>query len=606
MPKRWQWKPSDVGAIEDLAQQAQISPILAHMLLARGLKHPAAVAAFLDPKLTDLHDPNALPGVPAAADRLMAAIAAQEPIVVYGDYDADGMTATAILIECLRAIGGDVTYYVPNRLEDGYGLSREALTKLAARGKRVVVSVDCGIGAIDEARLARELGMDLIVTDHHQCGAELPDVTAIVHPALPGTNYPFHGLCGAGVALKLGWALAQRASGSTKVRPELRELLMQAIGLAAIGTIADVVPLLDENRALVKHGLVSLAQRPGLGLSHLLKVTKLTGRSHLESDHVAFTIGPRLNAAGRLGQAQLAVELMTTRDPSRAEALAVYIDRLNSDRDTLERSVQAAAAKQAKEQMDADPDAPLVLAGAGWHVGVIGIVAGRLAEKYHRPTIVIALDTIGRKAAVGSARSACGVNLHECLEACRPYLVSCGGHAAAAGLRVEESRLEAFRQAFCEVVAERLQGVSLEPELHIDAEAVLPQLDIATVTQLDKLGPFGSQNPRPVLAATGVSLVEAPRTMGSGDRHFSARFTQHGSTIRAVAFGKAEWIEPLTAAGRHVDIAFRPTINDYNGYRQVQLQVIDWRPSTAPNAEAAPSGPHWADAPRSVADRLSS
>ncbi len=533
MGKRWRWKPTDTQALEELARVAGISPIVAQLLLIRGISDPAQANAFLDPKLSDLRDPESLPGNSHAADLLHRAVVEKRPIVVYGDYDADGMTATSILVNCLRRLQADVTYYVPNRLEDGYGLSADAIRKLAERGKKTIVSVDCGIGAIQEAALCRELGVELIITDHHTVGEMLPDAAAIVHPQLPGHSYPFHGLCGAGVAFKLAWALCQRYCDSAKVTPDLRDFLLQAVGLAAIGTITDVVPLLDENRAIVKHGLHSLLQRPSVGVLELLKITKLVGKSALHSEDVGFSIGPRLNAAGRLGQAQLAVELLTTSDPTRAEALAVYIDKLNKDRDTLERSVQSAAAKQAKEQFDPENDSALVLAAPGWHAGVIGIVAGRIAEKYHRPTIVISLDSIGQKPGIGSARSAGIVDLHATLLACSEHLVSCGGHAQAAGLRVDEHKLPIFRQAFCEAVAERIGGKIPEPEVVIDAQTLFHQLDLATMTQLEKMAPFGAQNPRPLFGATGVTLAEAPKTMGSSDRHFAARFVQQGKTIRA-------------------------------------------------------------------------
>ncbi len=582
MQRKWRWIPNDTRALDDLIRSADVSAIVAQMLLARGVHESNAISAFLDPKLTDLRDPELLPGLTLAADKLYASAKAGRAIVVYGDYDADGMTATSILVCCLRMLNADVTYYVPNRLEDGYGLSCEALRKLAERGKQTVVSVDCGIGSVAEAELCLELGLELIITDHHQIGEQLPKAAAIAHPMLPGSSYPFHGLCGAGVAFKLAWALCQRHSNSSRVTPELREFLLQAIGLAAIGTIADVVPLLDENRALVKHGLLSLYKRPCIGLQSLMKVAKLTGRSELSSENVAFGIAPRLNAAGRLGQAQLAVELMTTTDPARAEALAVYIDKLNADRDTLERSVQLAASKQAKEQCDLENDSALVLAAPGWHVGVIGIVAGRLAEKFHRPTIIIAIDPIGKKPATGSARSAGCVDLHATLEMCRDHLVSFGGHAAAAGLKIEEPNLPLFRQAFCEAVSEHTGGKPTAPEVIIDAQTILSQLDIATIKQIEQMAPFGAQNHRPVLAATNVTLAEPPKTMGSGDRHFTARFVQHGTTLRGVAFGQAEWVAPLTEHRGPIDIAFRPVINEFNGMRRVEIQVVDWRISTSP------------------------
>ena len=584
MEKRWRWRPTDLGFVEDLSRSASISPIVAQMLVARGVQDAETARAFLSPKMSDLRDPELLPGLSKAADVIFESTRQGRAICVYGDYDADGMTATAILVNCLKAVHANVSYYVPNRLEDAYGISKDALRKLASHGKQTIVSVDCGIGSIEEAKLAKELGLELIITDHHTLGVELPDAAAIVHPSLPGSQYPFPGLCGAGVAFKLAWGICQRYSNSAKVTPELREFLLSAMGLAAIGTVADVVPLIDENRALVKHGLISLCKRPSIGMQALLKEISLHDKTEITSENVGFAIAPRLNAAGRLGQAQLAVELMTTSDPHRADALAVYINKLNEDRKTLEQSVYLSASKQIKEQCDLEQDPALVLAGAGWHAGVIGIVAGRIAEKHQRPTIIISLDALGLKPGVGSARSAGNIDLHQALEECRGYLVSCGGHAAAAGLRVQETNLNAFRQAFIEVVAEQRGDQMMIQDIVVDAQATLSQLDLATVLQIEQLAPFGSQNPRPLIAAIKVNLSDPPKTMGQGDKHFSARFVQHGATMRAIAFGQAEWValmgEALGESTETIDIVFRPVINEFNGMRKVEMHLVDWRPST--------------------------
>jgi single-stranded-DNA-specific exonuclease len=310
--KRWRLAPHDPERVAALERTAGVPPIVAQLLLARGVYDADAARLFLDARLTGLRDPDLLPGMDAAADRIYAAAQERRKIVVYGDYDADGITGAAILLTCLRLLGADVSYYVPNRLEEGYGLNADALRSLAGRGARTVISVDCGIASTAEAALARELGLELIVTDHHEFAAELPAAAAIVHPRLPGSSYPFGGLCGAGVALKVAWAVCQRASGAKRVGEALRNFLLSAVGLAAVGTVADVVPLLDENRILVRHGLMSLKHSPPLGLAVLMEVAKLHEKPSLSSEDLAFTLAPRINAAGRFGQAQLAVELLTT------------------------------------------------------------------------------------------------------------------------------------------------------------------------------------------------------------------------------------------------------------------------------------------------------
>jgi single-stranded-DNA-specific exonuclease len=577
--KRWRFVPHDAERIARLEAAAKVPPIVAQLLISRGVYEADAARMFLDAKLTGLRDPDLLPGATAAADRVFAAVRERRKIVVYGDYDADGMTGTAILLSCLRLLGADVSYYVPNRLEEGYGLNGDALRSLKERGASVVVTVDCGIASIREAMLARELGLELVITDHHEFAAELPAAAAIVHPRLPGTSYPFGGLCGAGVALKVAWALCQRASAAKRVTDALRDFLMSAVGLAAIGTVADVVPLVDENRILVRHGLNSLKQAPTLGIAMLLEVANRHEKACLDSEDLAFCLAPRINAAGRFGQAQLAVELLTTDSRERARQLAEYIHELNGSRESLEKSIQLAATKQIKEQFDAEADAALVVAGRGWHKGVIGLVAGKLAEKHHRPVVLIALDELGVKPGVGSARSPNGLNLHAALAACSDHLLGFGGHACAAGLTIDETRIDVFRQAFCEHAGSESSGGSRVGEIRIDAEGPFCQLTLETVRQIQSLAPFGCGNPRPVLCATGVRLAEPPKRIGSGERHISLQLRQQQTKLRGVGFGCAEWADELAAINEPLDIAYRPTINEFRGRQSVEVQLVDWRVS---------------------------
>jgi single-stranded-DNA-specific exonuclease len=579
MSKRWRLPSHDAARISQLEHATGVSPVVAQLLWNRGVYRPDDVKAFLEAKLTHLRNPEELPGAAEAADRLWAAVQAKRRITVYGDYDCDGMTATALLVNCLKLLGAEVNYYIPNRLEEGYGLSNDALRTLASRGSSLVISVDCGICSCDEANTARELGLELIVTDHHEMRDELPQAAALVHPRLPGTAYPFGQLCGAGVALKVAWALCKRAEGNgRRVSDRLREYLMSAVGLAAIGTVADVVPLIDENRVLVRYGLLSLKDRPPLGLAALLRITDLIKRPQLSSEDIAFTLAPRLNAAGRLGQGTLAVELLTTESNEKALSLAQYINELNSSRDSLERSVHKQAIDQIKEQFDPENDPALVLAGRGWHAGVIGIVAGRLAEKYNRPVVLISLDQLGVKAGVGSARSAGRFNLHAALAACGSHLLGHGGHAAAAGLKIDEANITAFRNEFVEYAASEFAAEDRQAELAIDAEAPLSQLTLQTVEQIETLAPFGCGNPRPVLCATGVTLTEPPKRIGSGERHLAVKLAHHGCHMRGVAFGCGDWAEPLMQHGGPIDIAYRPVINDFRGRRTVEVQLVDWKP----------------------------
>ncbi len=557
---------------------AGLPPVVSQLLVARGMRTAAQAAAYLDTKLTSLRDPQLLPGVPEATARLIAAITAKEPIVIYGDYDADGMTAAAILVNTLRLLGAEVSYHVPNRLDEGYGLNEDALRMLARRDKKVVVTVDCGIASIECAKLCRELGLSLIITDHHRLGETIPDAEVVVHPRLPGTNYPFGELCGAGVAFKLAWSLCQSAAGSEKVTPPMRRLLMQSLTLAAIGTVADVVPLVDENRVLVTHGLRTLAADPSDGLIELMTKAGVDMTATMDSETIGFAIAPRLNAAGRLGQAQLAIELLTIDAGERAVSLADYINGLNGTRETLQRSVQLAASKQLKEQYDADADPAFVLAGVGWHAGVIGIVAGRIAEQHGKPTFILSLDTTGKADAVGSGRAGgSGVDLYAALQQCDHRLVRFGGHHAAAGVTIRESEIDAFRGDFCEAVTTQTNRSDPATALRVDAEAPLGQMNLATLKQIETMGPFGAGNPRPVLMARDVEIGEPARTMGGGDRHLTVKIKQGPTELRAVAFGRADWVDALNAAGGPIEVVYKPKINEYRGMKRVEVELVDWR-----------------------------
>ncbi len=579
MPKRWRIHPHEPERIAHLQQAAGVPAVVAQLLLGRGISQPADAKAFLDPKLTDLRDPGLLPGCSEAARQLHEAVLAKRRIVVYGDYDVDGMTGTAVLLKCLQLLGADAGYYVPNRLAEGYGLNHDAVDTLASGKCEVLVTVDCGIGSVDQARACRQKGIALIVTDHHRPGPALPEADAVVHPSLPGSDYPFAGLSGSGVALKLAWALCQRAAGTRKVGPRMRDFLVCAVGLAAMGTVADVVPLVDENRVLVHHGLDSLKRLPPPGIAALMRITELDSKPRLGAEDIGFVLGPRLNAAGRLGQARLGVELLTTDRADRAEELAKYIDELNENRQKLERSIYLAANKQAKDRFDPQADSALVLAEHGWHPGVIGIVAGRLAEKYHRPAILVSFDTLGSRPGVGSARSVPGFDLHAALSACGHHLRSHGGHRAAAGLTVEENHLEAFRAEFCEYAAAEISEEERTAELAIDAEAPLSAFTLKVVGQIERLAPFGQANRRPVMCASGVRLAGPPRQIGAGGHHLSLKLIQHGVSLRAVAFGGGEWADELAAVDGPLDVAFRPVINTFRGRHNVELHLVDWRRS---------------------------
>lgn len=572
--KRWHLLPHDPSAAKQLADAAKTSQVVAQLLLNRGITEPGAARTFLDAPLAALHAPELLPHIPEAANRIVQAVAAGRKVCIYGDYDVDGTTGTAILLGVLKLIGGEPEFYVPNRLDEGYGLNAEAIRQLAASGVVLLVTVDCGITSVAEAEEAKRLGVELIVTDHHEFAATLPRADVLVHPRLPGSAYPHAGLSGAGVAFKLAWAIAQRASGSERVSPKLREFLLDSLGLAALGLVADVVPLRDENRAFVRHGLERLAKRPSPGLKALCQVAKVGDAKPIRSDDIGFRLAPRLNAAGRLDCARLVVELLTTKNPERAEEIAEYLENLNGQRQALERKITTHA-KDLVEAHGYHDDAGIVLASPEWHAGVIGIVASRLVDAYARPALLAALKPNDEPSS-GSGRSVPGFPLHEALKACNGVLESHGGHAAAAGFRVRPSQVDALRERFVQFAKGQFHGVPPEPTLTLEAEVPLSALTLSLLKELDKLEPYGAENPRPRFLAAGLT-VEGPRRIGQSERHLSFRVRQGGSVMRAVAFGMGDRLDELMAKGGECCLVFTPKLNEWQGNRAVEMEVSDLR-----------------------------
>lgn len=594
MPKAWRFPPFDEAVVSRLSAELKVPVLIAQVLASRGYRSGEDAAKFLSAKLMDLHEPDLLPGVAEGAELVVQAVSEERRITIYGDYDVDGVTSTSILWHCLQLLGATVDYYIPHRLEEGYGLNCDAIRQLHEEDpNRLVITVDCGITSVKEAELAKELGLDLIITDHHHLAETLPDARVLVHPRLPGSPYPFGDLCGAGVAFKLAWAICQRMGDGKKASPRMREFLLSAMGLAAIGTVADVVPLVDENRIIVRYGLASLAERASIGMKALMKVSSIEDGKTLQSEDIGFAIAPRINAAGRLSQARLAVELLTTDDEERAVALADYLQQLNKDRQKLERKIF----KQAKEMVAENPDwenAPaLVLASPEWNPGVIGIVASRVAEHFERPAIMISLsrpDEVGQ----ASCRTFAGFDLHAGLTECREHLVSYGGHKYAAGLKINADKIDEFRTAFCDHVGAIHEVTKRDREVAVDAEVRLADLTWKAVKQIDELGPFGAQNPRPKFAASKVEVLGEPRKVGEGERHLQLRLRHYGTTLKAIAFGQAEWAEQILESGGNISICFQPTINRYRGNESVEMLLVDWQPGATVNgsldAEVAAAG----------------
>lgn len=554
-------------AIAALQQDLGVPELLARLLLGRDLRGDAA-RQFLQGRLVDLPDPFLLPDMQVAVQRLVQAITADEPIEVHGDYDVDGISGTALLVEGLTAIGARVSYHIPLRLRDGYGLSAAALRNAAANGVRVVISVDCGVSAHDEAALAHELGLSLVITDHHQPPQQLPAAVAVVNPQRRESRFPTRDLAGVGVAFFLLVALRKQLRDedyfATRPEPDLRQLL----DLVALGTIADLVPLQGVNRILTKSGLALLqaGQRPGIkALKQVANVPAVTCGA------VGYQLAPRLNAAGRLEDAGRGVELLLEQDLVRALQTARKLDGFNQERRDLERNVFDQAEQRVRE-LGAQHTHAIVLADEHWHSGVIGIVASRLVERFYRPAVLIALDGESGK---GSARSIRGFHLYRGLQDCAETLLAFGGHEMAAGLSLERDQLSAFAAMFEAQARALLAEDDLVPQLRHDGPLTLDELDLPTLRELERLAPFGMGNAEPQLLVEGVS----PRQVQVlGEKHLRFTAVQGGYSQPAIAFGMADRRELFR---QEVDLLVSPQVNRYRGRETVQLRVRDVRPAAA-------------------------
>ncbi|RMG12538.1 MAG: single-stranded-DNA-specific exonuclease RecJ [Planctomycetota bacterium] len=573
--------------IEDaaLARAVRVSPVTAHLLALRGLNEADRAQAFLRPSLSSLHEPALLPELETATERLARAVEAGERILICGDYDVDGCTGAAILARTLDHLGARVEVHIPNR-DEGYGVNTTRLAQAVDDGVRVVVTVDNGIAALAEAAFCKQKGLDLIIADHHGFADALPEAVARVHPRLPGSEYPNPDLCGAGVAFKLAWGLAARLSPGGRLDRPTQDLLLNGLALVALGTVADVVSLTGENRVLVKYGLRALAQGRMAGLTALLEVSRVEGTPTAED--VAFRLAPRLNAAGRMGDARRAYRLLITDDPAEARALARDLDAANVARRKLQERVAAEARAQV-EEVYGDPVscAGIVVWSEGWPHGVVGIVAAKLAEAYRRPTLVASVE--GERAK-GSGRSHGGIDLLAALEPHRARFERLGGHAAALGFTVDPAELEDVRKAFDAgvravgglapdatpgEVRARLEGYAVEADVEVRLEELSRQL----LDELETLSPFGQGNPEPLFAARGARVAGAPRLLGSSGRHVAFQLRQGDCVVRTVAFNRPDLWEELrkrTAGPGEpptCQVAFRPRLNRWNGTTTVELEL---------------------------------
>ncbi|NGQ94257.1 single-stranded-DNA-specific exonuclease RecJ [Brevibacillus sp. SYP-B805] len=569
---RWQLATYDEALADEIARVCGISPLIARLLVIRGIDSPERAKAFLHVGVEQFHDPYLLDGMARSVERIREAIKRGEPICIYGDYDADGVSSTALMYHTMKELGATFDYYIPNRFKEGYGLNKEALTQLHAAGYKLIVTVDTGISAVEQVEHAKALGLDVIVTDHHEPPAVIPDALAVINPKKPGCPYPFDMLAGVGVAFKLAHALLEKPP-------------VHLMDLAAIGTIADLVPLVEENRVLASLGLRRLNQTRNVGLKALIRVCGLAD-TPVTAGHVGFAIGPRINASGRLETAEAAVKLLTTDDPTEAEHHAQTLDALNQERQELVQAITEEAIAMVQADFPPEKNGVLVVAKEGWNVGVVGIVASRLVEKFYRPTIVLGIDP-EKGIAKGSARSIAGFDMYEALTACKEWLPHFGGHTMAAGMTLPVENLPALRERLNQLAAEWLTEEDFIPLTKVDLAIGLDQIDIDLAGQMEALAPFGIGNPTPLIVLSDVE-PQGLRRIGRDESHLKCAFCQGGQALDAIGFQWAEVLDHIAPKAR-LQVVGELDVNEWNGVRKPQLvirdlaishrQIFDWRGS---------------------------
>lgn len=560
--KIWRVREADPAIVARLASETASSEVLARILAGRGFQDSQEVGAFLNPSLDNLLDPFLMKGMAEAVTRIRIAMDRHEKIWIYGDYDVDGITAISLLSRFFSWLDYPVGYYIPDRLEEGYGISEAGVSRLRELGCNLMISVDCGITAVDRALQAKALGMDVIITDHHEPQEIRPDAVAVINPKQEDCSYPEKALSGVGIAFKLAQALAPHFLAE----PVAAELLQ----IAALGTVADIVPLTGENRILVKHGIDALRKAPVIGTAALMKASGVDP-ARVSTGQIGFMLAPRINAAGRIDQPQKGVELLITGNPEEAAGLSEELSALNEERQRIEKQIFEEALQALQRQTDFQSQRVLVVAGEGWHPGVIGIVASRIVERFYRPCILLNLDA---GIAKGSARSIEGFNLFEALCTAQQLLSKFGGHEMAAGMTLPAEHVNALRDGLNRYAQEALTEEDLIPRIHADCTLDARQLQFSLLDDLDTLEPFGPGNPKPVFLYRGLT-IDQRRLMGKNQEHVKL-ITHDGNRIfEAIGF---RWPEPgRFAPGQQVDLAFVLERNTFNGVESLQLQMRDSR-----------------------------
>jgi single-stranded-DNA-specific exonuclease len=567
LKKRWNTKEvKDEFAVETLADSLNISETLARLLVQRDIKTFSDAKHFFRPTLDNLHDPFLMDGMEAATNRLIQALTENQLITIYGDYDVDGTCATAILYLFLKALDANVGFHIPKRLTEGYGISKQGIDYISERNTSLLVSVDCGITAIEETEYANQLGMDVIICDHHQPKEQLPDALAVLDPLKPNCNYPFKYLAGAGVAFKLIQGLAKRIGKN--------DIPLEYLDLAALASAADIVSLTDENRIIASEGIRRINESPRPALAALIEVSRLHP-GNLSSGQIVFTIAPRINAVGRLGDAERAVELLISNNKDDAKELASILESENHERRKIDVGTFDTATEIVENSFDLEKDKAIILHHAEWHPGVIGIVASRLVEKYYRPTIMLTtIDGVAK----GSARSISNFDIYDALQQCDDYLIQFGGHRAAAGLAIELDKLNDFKEKFNEIVHSSLKDDELIPEILIDSPLRFSEITPKFLKVLDQFSPYGPGNMRPVFISENVTLINTPRKVGNNQNHLLCSFRQEGSEkiFDCIGFNMGDYYDILINSTSDFNIVYTidKSVRDERTFPQFRLKDI--------------------------------
>ncbi|MDH7481093.1 MAG: single-stranded-DNA-specific exonuclease RecJ [Armatimonadota bacterium] len=568
--KDWKIIQPDLVIEEKFCNQVPASRIVCRVLLNRGIRTPREACEFLNPSMDNLHDPSLLDGIDHAVSRTIKALDAGEKIMVHGDYDVDGITSTALLVRVLRALRADVSWYIPHRQREGYDIRQPGIEEAARRGVNLIITADCGTSAIDEIEYAKSLGIDVIVTDHHEPGPKIAEPLALINPRKHNCQYPFKDLAGVGVAFKFAEALVQSLGYDTEA------FRRRFVDLVAIGTVADIVPLVGENRVLTKCGITEIPRSGKPGIQALLKIAGIHGKP-ITSHMLSYILCPRLNAAGRLDDASLALNLLLTKEEAEAEKLAEMLELQNRERQREQERITQEAIEQITDRCLDEKAKVLVLSSQRWHPGIIGIVASKIVDLFHRPAVLIAIDETNNKG-VGSGRSIDSFHLFKALMQCSELLERCGGHAKAAGLSIMAEKLSDFDEAINEVADHVLTQSDLIPQIEVDAELEIDEITYDLATELQLLEPFGYGNREPVFASRDVKVISKTRLGGNGNHLKLKLATQKTKQIECVAFGWGE-SEQLFEIGATVDLCYNIQINEYAGFKVVQLVLKDAKPS---------------------------